>query len=121
MPSYNFHSECCNEDFEVFMTISEYTPKQKCPACGKTKKVFRNYSDDNVSGNMAKRTLGALAEANASKLSSDEQHHLWQKHNEYRFGPKPELPAGMERIDREKPFHDQPRNKKPKRSIVRTK
>ena len=117
MPTYNFHSDCCNEDFEIFMTISEYTPTQKCPTCGKSNKVFRNYVEDNVSGNIAKRTLGALAEHSASKMSSDEKEHLWRKHNAYRLGPKPELPAGMERINKDNPFHDQNRNKKPKRQI----
>lgn len=117
MPVYSYLCHRCDENFEIVQNISNYDSNQKCPTCKKADKVFRDYQSDNVSGNVAKRTLGALAEKNASKMSEDEKQHLFAKHNEYRMQPKGELPAGMERINKDKPFHDQPRNKKPKRKI----
>lgn len=112
MPLYSFICNKCETPVEIFMSLQDYNSNQKCPTC--KRKLVRDYQSDNVSGNVANRTLGALAEKNASKLSEDEKIHLHHKHNEYRYGPKKELPEGMSYIDREKPFHDQPRNKKSK-------
>lgn len=98
------------------MSIADYSPKQKCPSCKSSKYVCRDYQSDNVTGRVAIRTLGALADKNSDKLSDDEKQALYRKHNEYRFQPKPELPEGMKRINREKPLHDQPRVRRPKQS-----
>ena len=117
MPEYSFICLDCESHFEKFMSMADYNPSQECPTCHKSDNVYRDYESDNVSGNIANRTLGALADKNTSKMSEDERHSLWKKHNEYRFKPMENLPKGMEPIDREKPFHDQPRNKKPKRKL----
>lgn len=68
---------------------------------------------------MQNRTVGSLAEKNASKLSEDAKVALHKKHNEYRYGPKKDLPEGMSRVDRENPFHDQPRSKPKKKRNAR--
>ncbi len=116
MPAYTFHCGKCSTLFEVLMSIAKYTPKQTCPNC-KSKKVSREYQSDAVTGFVGPKTLGSIAEKNADKLSADQKEHLFRKHNEYRFQPKPELPAGMKRVNRENPTYDGPRTKRPKREI----
>lgn len=118
MPNYTFRCGRCRKDFEVFMSIANYNPTQNCPTCTKTDKVFRNYAKDNVTGRVETRTLGALADKQADRTSDDEKHHMWHKHNAYRLKPKPELPEGMSRINRESPFSEQPRRKKPRRKLL---
>ncbi len=98
------------------MSMADYKPTQVCPTCA-SDNVYRDYESDNVTGQVALRTVGAVADKNSSKMSADEKEALWRKHNEYRLKPMENLPPGMEPIDRKNPFHDQPRTKKPKRSI----
>lgn len=121
MPTYTFLCERCNVDFEVCMSISTYNPSQDCPTCKKSDKTCRDYRSDNVSGTIANRTLGAVADKNTSRMSEDEKEHLWRKHNAYRLGPKPELPPGMERIDKKNPtFEDtKKRGKKKIKNMTR--
>ena len=122
MPFYSFLCDDCLFDFEANITIDEYDnllSKIVCPNC-LSRNVFRDYKSDNVSGGVVFKTLGAIADRNNERMSSDEKQALFLKHNDYRFQPKPELPEGMKRIDREKPFHDQPRRNKPKRQIKNT-
>lgn len=115
MPTYTFLCERCDVDFEVYMTLSSYNPSQNCPTCNKSDKTCRNYQSDNVSGNVSNRTVGIVADKNTSKMSEDEKEHLWRKHNAYRLGPKPDLPPGMERIDKKNPtFEDAKKRSKRK-------
>ena len=48
------------------------------------------------------KTLGDLARRNSDKLSEDEKHHLYIKHNEYKDEQyqKP-LPTGMSRVKKQ--------------------
>ena len=36
MPTYDYHCDACEHEFELFQTISE-PKKRKCPECGKLK------------------------------------------------------------------------------------
>ena len=116
MPTYSFSCQKCKNLFEVVMSMANYTSEQSCPSC-KSNKVLRDYQSDQVRGFVTTQTVGSLAEKNTSKLSSDKLYNLQQKHTEYRRQPKPELPKGMKRINRENPVNDQPRRKREKRTI----
>ena len=71
MPEYNFSCEKCHHLFSKFWHVSEYDAnikKCKCPSCN-SKKVYRDYSDYNITGSVKEiKTIGQLAEANTKKL-----------------------------------------------------
>lgn len=113
MPTYTYNCDDCNQFFEMFFYIKDYTDNPKCINCGK-KHTYRMYTID-VSSQSASvkksdgelKTLGDLAKRNTDRLSDDEKAHLYQKHNDYKenkIEEKP-LPKGMSRIQKpEKPI-----------------
>jgi hypothetical protein len=48
------------------------------------------------------KTIGDLARRNSDKFSEDEKHHLYQKHNSYKYDTNEmkNLPSGMTRINK---------------------
>lgn len=73
MPEYNFYCEDCDQDIEIFCSISEYDTKIKnivCPSCT-SRNIYRNYQEDNIYSNVKDiRTVGQLAEYNTKKMGS---------------------------------------------------
>lgn len=108
MPTYTFTCDECYNIFEIFCSYAEYTDKQKCTKCH-SKKTSRLYAMDlnNLAASVKKsdselKTLGDLAKRNADRMSDDQKHELYVKHNNYKEEPsdKP-LPEGMSRIQKQ--------------------
>ena len=107
MPTYSYHCNNCQSDFELFFYIKDYSEKPKCAACNSAK-TERRYVDDVITQNMSVKksdselkTIGDLAKRNADKFSEDEKIHLYQKHNAYKFEDSTkELPTGMNRVQK---------------------
>ena len=105
MPKYTFICDeedgGCSNGFILHCLMSEYSDKQPCPICKKRKPVRRCYEADTLSyiGDSSPKTVGALADHNTSKLSSDELHHINEKNTRYKKddGSLPQLPDGMTR------------------------
>lgn len=49
MPNYSFKCESCDHEFETFLKMSESDKplKEKCPSCGKKKKIIKNWGVQN--------------------------------------------------------------------------
>lgn len=104
MPIYTYQCPSCG-NFESHQPMMKVKAKLKCPECGKTSE--RNLLADASTvigvGDASPKTLGALAERNANRMSADEKAALTKKHNAYREeGPTKELPTGMSRIEKPK-------------------
>jgi putative FmdB family regulatory protein len=90
LPIYIFNCENCESQFEIKATMDSIVGlKPSCPECRK-KNVYRDYSGTIVS---IPKTLGSLAEKNASKMSEDHKTALTKGYNKYRDNVK--LPDGM--------------------------
>jgi putative FmdB family regulatory protein len=110
MPTYSYSCLDCQNSFELFFTIAQYTDKPKCEAC-QSNNTCRDYQTDMksivnsvIKSDSELKTIGDLANRNRDKLSNDQKAHLEHKHNSYKETPsdKP-LPKGMSRI--KKPSH----------------
>lgn len=107
MPTYTFNCENCSQVFELYLTISEYSVKQKCPSCNSSK-IIRDYLSDcsTISTSVKKsdselKTLGDLANRNRDRMTEDQKQNLNRKHNEYKdTGSQKELPKGMTRLEK---------------------
>lgn len=78
--------------------MKDYKEQQNCPLC-RSINTNREYGVDNIMGSVETRTLGALADKNSSKMSTDQKESLHRKHHYYKYEkPTKELPAGMERM-----------------------
>lgn len=105
MPTYSYHCDSCDKDFELFFYIKDYQEQPKCQFCQK-KKTYRLYIQDAATLNASVRkadselkTIGDLADRNRDRMSNDEKHHLYQKHNDYKETPSEKaLPSGMSRM-----------------------
>ena len=85
MPRYLF--ECyeedggCGELFEIECSMGEIVGlKPNCPICQHSIAVNRNFNGDIYVFDSSPRTVGGLADRNASRKSSDEKEHLNRKH-----------------------------------------
>jgi putative FmdB family regulatory protein len=105
MPTYSYSCAKCQTDFELFFYIKDYIPNPKCQKCN-SKCTFRRYVEDILSQNCSVKksdselkTLGDLAARNSDRMSTDEKHSLYKKHNSYKedVSEKP-LPKGMSRL-----------------------
>lgn len=87
----------CNYPFTIISTMDKISNlKPKCPNCGKTRSVFRDFAADTIHGNAGTKTLGMLAEKNANRMSEDEKKALHDKHHEYmKRDPNKKPPKGM--------------------------
>lgn len=106
MPTYSYSCNNCKYNFEMFFHIKDYVEKPKCTKC-KSKNTSRRYLSDVLSqfANVRKsdselNTIGDLAKRNSDRLSDDEKHHLYLKHNSYKHDQTElkDLPQGMSRI-----------------------
>jgi putative FmdB family regulatory protein len=105
MPTYSYGCSKCNQNFELFFYIKDYNSQPKCVHCN-SKSTHRLYALDvsTQSGSVKKadselKTIGDLANRNRDRMSSDEKHHLYNKHNDYKDNqPENPLPAGMSRM-----------------------
>jgi len=84
MPTYSF--ECYDDDggcghyFEITCSMSEIENKRpKCPNCQKKSSVFRNYDNNIYVFDSSPKTIGALADRNAARMSDEEINHIKTK------------------------------------------
>jgi putative FmdB family regulatory protein len=122
MPEYEFHCDNCDHSFSVVMSMRDYNATQRCPNCITYDKVHREYGAENVTGRVECRTVGAYADRKSERMSEDEKFHLYKQNNAYRFQPKPDLPDGYVRVDKNDPdksFKNQKRIPKPKREVIK--
>jgi putative FmdB family regulatory protein len=105
MPTYTYLCDSCNSEFELFFYIKDYTEHPACSLCN-SKKTLRQYAKDvsTQSASVKKsdselKTIGDLAKRNSDRMSDDEKHALYMKHNSYKEEKdlKP-LPSGMSRM-----------------------
>lgn len=105
MPTYSYHCDKCESDFELFFYIKDYKEQPKCTNCNSTK-THRSYIKDIATQNTSVKksdselkTIGDLANRNRDRLSQDEKNALYEKHNSYKekTEDKP-LPSGMSRM-----------------------
>jgi putative FmdB family regulatory protein len=109
MPTYSYLCEKCNNSFELFFYIKDYTENPKCSHCN-SHKTNRKYLDDVMTQRASVRksdselkTLGDLANRNRDRLSSDEKNALENKHNDYKETKEDSpLPKGMKRLNKQK-------------------
>lgn len=105
MPTYSYHCEKCESDFELFFYIKDYIDTPQCVSC-KSKKTHRLYVKDVVTQNCSVKksdselkTIGDLANRNRDRMSNDEKASLHKKHNSYKENKEEKpLPKGMSRM-----------------------
>lgn len=104
MPTYSYICNDCNNQFEIFFSIRDYTENAKCIKCGSSK-TNRDYNDLKTLSSSVKKsdselkTLGDLANRNRDNLSEDQKADLYKKHNDYKEQESmKELPKGMSRM-----------------------
>lgn len=105
MPTYSYHCEKCNCEFELFFYIKDYNDSPKCIECNSSS-THRSYIKDvcTQSTSVKKadselKTIGDLANRNRDRLSDDEKQELYKKHNEYKDHKEENpLPKGMSRM-----------------------
>lgn len=112
MPFYSYFCKKCEQEFDVFMRISEFDEernKQKCPECG-SKKVAQDIAADWATGyagyttSLADcKTLGRYAELNRKKYGN-EKSDLMEKSFETKKEYKDNLSEGMTRVHKGKDF-----------------
>lgn len=111
MPTYIF--KCyddeggCDHTFEITCPMNEIQGlKPICPECQSCESVFRDFSGDVYVFDSAPKTVGTLAERNASRMSNDQMQEIKTKD---RLKPKftGSLPQGAK-------LYDGPTNKKGK-------
>ena len=99
MPTYVFtcdHEEGgCQHSFEIKASFDEAPNlKPKCPNCGKTKSVYRDWQAENVAGVESQKTVGSLADKNNRKYSNDYVNKIHHDNTDYMrqdyTGPIPE-------------------------------
>ena len=74
MPIYSFYCPNCKQRFEVFKSRSEVSEPESCSACSSI--AERDWLADNVYMKEQPRTLGSLADKNASKLSEEKKQQI---------------------------------------------
>lgn len=104
MPEYSYICAHCNNSFSLFFTIDLYEPNPRCNKC--KHQCCRDYETDLVTLNTSVKksdcelkTIGDLAKRNSDRMSDDQKHALYMKHNSYKDEKdlKP-LPSGMSRV-----------------------
>ena len=108
MPTYSYHCDGCDENFELFFYIKDYVANPKCIKCNK-KSTHRRYVDDVLtqSSSIKKsdtelKTVGDLANRNRDRMSEDQKAELYKKHNNYKESEsETPLPKGMKRLKKQ--------------------
>lgn len=110
MPTYSYICNGCDNTFELFSLIKDYSEHPKCPYCKKSQTVSRDYNDLKTLASSVKKadselkTLGDLANRNRDRMSEDQKTELYIQHNSYKenkIEEKP-LPKGMTRMKKGK-------------------
>lgn len=101
MPIYSYLCPSCGP-FEHHSSIQGYKESIKCETCGKisSRLLLADASTVIGIGDASPKTVGAIADRNADKLSVDEKVALYKKNNAYKEGPDKALPDGMTRIEK---------------------
>jgi putative FmdB family regulatory protein len=103
VPEYFYECQNCEHSFEIFQHIKARR-KRKCPECGKLKLERLIQRTFGFMGGC--KTVGSLAEKNASKMSDEQKKELLDKqktkkfksrsiprgHDELATPPKPKVP-----------------------------
>lgn len=108
MPTYSYHCEQCDTDFELFFYIRDYVEQPQCIYC-RSKKTSRSYIKDVITQNTSVKkadselsTIGDIANRNRDRMSEDEKIALDHKHNSYKEEtPQTVLPKGMKRLKKQ--------------------
>ncbi len=74
MPIYTFYCEKCSHYFEKSRPMAEAERSQHCPLCQCI--AQRDYASDNIRIAEGPKTLGSLADKNASKFGSEQKKEL---------------------------------------------
>lgn len=106
MPTYSYFCDNCEQEFELFFHIKNYTASPSCINCNNAKRTYRLYNKDVLtqSASVKKsdselKTIGDLANRNRDKMTEDEKMSLYKKHNSYKdTAPDKPLPKGMTRM-----------------------
>lgn len=91
MPTYDVQCKKCSNEYEIFLTFSEYDEKIKqqiCPSCG-SKKVIRTYNSCPDVSIKQYNTIGSAIEKNTKKLGKKVQEEKLKKKEST---PKPKQP-----------------------------
>lgn len=123
MPTYVFlcddEAGGCGKLFDTVCLMAEIaTKKPTCPFCSNKVAPRRHWQSQTIYSYMSVRTVGALAEHNTNKKSSDEIHHIHKKNTSYiQERKKAPLPAGMSRatVDTKRSPDIDPRKNKRKK------
>ena len=107
MPEYSYMCEDCNGKWTVFRHMSEYKPKETCPACGKIENVYRDFEDDNIYGGYSysvseTKTLGHYADKLTKKYGRWKCEDMQKDFKTKKTQGGGELPQGMSRMDKPK-------------------
>lgn len=101
MPVYQYKCDACDHGFEQYQTLKEDTLR-RCPKCRKYK-LYRVICAPMLVQNGEPKTLGMLAERNASKMSDEEKRRISKeqetKRDEVLYK---RLPKGMRRLKKPK-------------------
>ena len=108
MPTYSYSCNKCNKDFELFLSIKDYTEQPRCVSCNSIK-TYRRYMDDVATLNTSVKkadselkTLGDIANRNRDRMSDDQKQALNEKHSAYRDNEiLQDLPKGMSRMKKQ--------------------
>ena len=101
MPVYSYLCPSCGP-FELHSSIRDYKEQVKCEKCGtkSNRQLLTDASTVIGIGDSSPKTVGAIADKNADKMSEDEKAAIYKKNNAYKEGPDKPLPEGMTRIKR---------------------
>ena len=100
MPFYEFKCEKCEHKFELYQQMSSYSVPETCPSCTLPGTVIRLYDGCPSFSNGEPKTLGALADRNASKFTDEQKAILNAKHTAYL---RNRAPPTQPRINYDKP------------------
>jgi len=73
MPTYDYHCDKCNKTMEIFHNMFDES-QQKCPTCNS--EIYKIYITPPYGFIDEPRTVGGLADKNASKYSNDQKEEI---------------------------------------------
>lgn len=99
MPTYVYECRKCEHGFEQYQAMSD-KPLVKCPVC-KKHELFRVIQPLMLGTVSSPRTVGALADKNASKMSQEQKDKILEQQKTARDQVLFEqLPNGMSRLEK---------------------
>ena len=79
MATYTYLCEKCEVSKEIKQSIHDPLHTPRCDECGSSKRMVRDYETDIGYSIEGPKTIGSLADRNASKISSDEKNWIERK------------------------------------------